>query len=146
MKEGIHLRLPASPYAMTPVLKEDGKLHVFCLFLHICPSSASANTTQLSTMGTLKDRKATNSLQKKRAARSSISLAAQMCKDIINALRTDRDIAKRKADEVLDTASPSKRPKQDLDSQSEGGAVQPLPKPVPFPEKVRNSLTRLCEC
>lgn len=94
----------------------------------------------------LKDRKATNSLQKKRAARSSISLAAQMCKDIINALRTDRNIAKRKADEVLDTASPSKRPKQDLDSQSEGGAVQPLPKPVPFPEKVRNSLTRLCEC
>lgn len=60
------MRLPASPYAMTPVLKED---------------------------------------------------------------------AKRKADEVLDTASPSKRPKQDLDSQSEGGAVQPLPKPVPFPEK-----------
>jgi hypothetical protein len=144
MKEGIHLRLPASPYAMTPVLKEDGKLHVFCFFLHIWPLQTQPSLAPWAPLK--KDRKATNSLQKKRAARSSISLAAQTCKDIINALRTDRDIAKRKADEVLDTASPSKRPKQDLDSQSEGGAVQPLPKPVPFPEKVRNSLTRLCEC
>ena len=137
---------------MAPVLKEDGKLSVLCFFLHISPPtmlpvSNLCNHNPARTMGTpKKDRKATNSLQKKRTARSSVSPAAQRCKDIINALRTDRNIAKRKADEVLDTASPSKRPKQDLDSQSEGGAVQPLPKPVPFPEKVRNSLTRLCEC
>lgn len=121
---------------MTPVLKEDGKFHVFCFFLHICPSPAFANTTQLGTMGTPK------------GPQSNQQPSKEACGpfEYITALRTDRDIAKRKADEVLDTASPSKRPKQDLDSQSEGGAVQPLPKPVPFPEKVRNSLTRLCEC
>jgi hypothetical protein len=67
MKEGIHLRLPASPYAMTPVLKEDGKLHVFCFFLHICPSSASANTTQLGTMGTPKEGPQSNQQPSKEA-------------------------------------------------------------------------------
>jgi histone acetyltransferase len=52
-----------------------------------------------------------------------------------NSTCTDTTAAKRKAENVLDSGSPSKRPKPDPQSPSDGGPVQQAPRLVPFPEK-----------